>query len=297
MFSVVTPTYNRADLLARSLEAMRAMLGAERCEFIVVDDGSTDHTPAVLESMAATWPGRLRHVRQENAGPGVARNTGLELAGSERILFLDDDVFPRPDLLTAHAALLDMGFALSQGLLEWHPEIAGDWVMRYMDKHGMQFAFDRVTDDSELSYLYVYTANLAVTRAAVEAAGGFDHAFAVQRYAFEDTAFGYCAKRAGCRLGLNRAAVASHLHPITAEGLVRREYKVGYAVGVLRQHYPQIARELGLDKSPPWRDALTRVTQMILDAKPLSGLLGRELRLRLACRAAFGKGMMNYESK
>ena len=297
MFSVVTPTYNRAELLARCLESMRAMDGADLCEFIVVDDGSTDHTPAVLEKMAAGWPGRLRHVRQENAGPGVARNTGLELATSGRVLFLDDDVFPRPDLLKAHAALLDKGFDLSQGVLEWHPDIADNWVMRYMDKHGMQFAFDRVADDSDLSYLYVYTANLAVTRAAVDAAGGFDHAFAAQRYAFEDTAFGYCAKRAGCRLGLNRAAVASHLHPITAEGLARREYKVGYAVGVLREHYPQIARELGLDKSPPWRDALTRVTRFLLDLGPLAGLLDKELRLRLACRAAFGKGMMDYENR
>ncbi|NMC48357.1 MAG: glycosyltransferase, partial [Desulfovibrio sp.] len=194
----------------KALAAMLGIDGIADCEIIVVDDGSTDATPAVLEGLAARHPGIVRFTRRQNAGPGVARNTGLGMARRERILFLDDDVFPEPGLLRAHARFLDQGFDLSQGVLTWHPDLADTWLMRYMDAHGMQFAFDRVENDEELSYLYVYTANLAVKAEKIREVGGFDSAFAAKRYAFEDTAFAYALKMAGCRLGLNREARAVH---------------------------------------------------------------------------------------
>lgn len=296
MFSIITPTYNRAAILERALDTMLRMQGIGSCELIVVDDGSGDATPQVLEKMVRRAPGVIRPVRQENAGPGVARNTGLGLAGKERILFLDDDVFPQADLLHAHASLLDRGFDLSQGVLTWHPDLAGSWLMRFMDAHGMQFAFDRVRDDENLPYLYVYTANLAVTRKSIEAVGGFDPALAVKRYAFEDTAFAYCFQKAGRRMGLNRQAMASHYHPMTPEGLAAREYKVGYALGVLRGSYPEIARDLGLDRVSPWRDTVTRIAGVI-NRTPCAGLFGKEFALRLACRESFGRGMMHYEQQ
>jgi len=294
VFSIVTPTCNRAAILQRALTAMLAMDGIDGCELIVVDDGSTDATPEVLERITRQAPGLVRWVHQENAGPGVARNAALALARRERILFLDDDVFPEPDLLRAHAHFLDQGFDLSQGLLRWHPELADSWLMRHMDAHGMQFAFDRVQDDQDLSYRYVYTANLAVTRRCVETVGGFDAAFAAKRYAFEDTAFAYALKKSGCRMGLNRQALASHYHPMTPEGLIGREYKVGYAVGVLREHYPEIARELGLWRNAPWRDLVTRLLGWVCRL-PVTRHLGNEIRLRLACRESFGRGMMDHE--
>jgi hypothetical protein len=137
VFSIVMPTYNRAAILQRALTAMLAMDGIDGCELIVVGDGSTDATPEVLERITRQAPGLVRVVHQKNAGPGVARNTALALARRERILFLDDGVFPEPDLLWAHACFLDQGFDLSLGLLRWHPELADSWLMRHMDAHGM----------------------------------------------------------------------------------------------------------------------------------------------------------------
>lgn len=294
VFSIVTPTFNRAAVLETALNAMLGMDGVEQCEIIVVDDGSTDATPVVLETLAARHPGIVRYTRQPNAGPGVARNTGLGLARLARILFLDDDVFPEPGLLRAHARFLDRGFDVSQGVLRWHPDLAGTWLMRFMDAHGMQFAFDRVENDEELSYLYVYTANLAVRAEKVREVGGFDNAFAAKRYAFEDTAFAYALKTAGCRLGLNREARAVHYHPMTPEGLAGREYKVGYAAGVLREQYPRIAAELGLVRPGAFSKAVTLGLGAALRL-PVMRLLGNETRLRLACREAFGRGMMDYE--
>lgn len=294
MFSIITPTYNRAPVLERTLAAMLAMEGVENCEIIVVDDGSTDETSELLARLAGEYPDLIRSARQENGGPGEARNAGLRLVRHNRILFIDDDVFPDPGLLQAHAELLDRGFDLSQGVLNWHPELADNWVMRHMDRHGMQFVFDLVGDEADLSYLHVYTANLAVTKEAIDAVGGFDASFAGMRYAFEDTAFAYRIKESGRTMALNRRARGLHYHPITAESLAAREYKVGYGLGILRERYPRIAQDMGITPSGPIYALITHLVGLVLRI-PITGLLGNELRLRFACREAFAKGLCDYE--
>lgn len=296
MFSIIVPTYNRAWILEKALAAMVAMEGIKDCELIVIDDGSTDQTPTMLAHWADNHPHLLQIIAQKNAGPGMARNTGLAVAKKEYILFLDDDVFPEPGLLKAHARFLEQGFDLSQGMLTWHPDLAGHWVMQYMDAHGMQFAFDRVQDDHHLSYLYVYTANLALKRATILALGGFDPAFAAKRYAFEDTALAYNFQKQGYHLGLNRAAKALHYHPVTAEELILREYKVGYALGVLREYYPEIAQEIGLSRVSPLYKLITSGLGKILPW-PFWSWAGKKFSLRLACREAFGRGIIDYEQR
>lgn len=84
--SVVIPTYNRADLIPKAIESVLSQTCPVE-EVIVVDDGSTDDTPQVL----AGYSGRIRVVRQENAGQSAARNAGIAAAKAEWIAFLDDD--------------------------------------------------------------------------------------------------------------------------------------------------------------------------------------------------------------
>lgn len=86
--SVVIPTYNRAGLLPRAIESV---LGQTHDEFevVVVDDGSTDDTAAVVEGYDDP---RVRYVaHEENRGANVARNTGIEAARGEYVAFLDSD--------------------------------------------------------------------------------------------------------------------------------------------------------------------------------------------------------------
>ncbi len=292
MFSIITPTYNRAPVLERTLNHVFAMDCSDRCEVIVVNDGSTDNTEQVLDRFSQQHP-NLYAVNQENSGPGVARDTGLGLATRKRILFIDDDVFPQPDLLHAHKRFLDRGFHLSQGVLEWTEELASDWVIRFMDTYGMQFGFHKVEDPDHLSYLYVYTANLAVEHKAIRAVGGFNAAFAAKRYAFEDTAFAYMLHKNGCLMGLNREAKALHHHPITPEQLVGREYKVGYALGTVMEQYPEIFASLGFAPVSSAQSVMVNVIKGLL-ATPMVGLCSREMRLRLACKEAFERGRQDY---
>lgn len=85
--SVVIPTYNRAALLPATVASVRAQSAAARCDIVIVDDGSTDDTPAVVASLGDD----IRHVRQDNAGAGAARNAGILALRNEFVAFLDSD--------------------------------------------------------------------------------------------------------------------------------------------------------------------------------------------------------------
>ena len=88
--SAVVPTYNRAHLVG---EAIRSVLAQSLpvCEVIVVDDGSTDGTKEAVGRLSDANPGLIRYIRQENAGPGAARNRGIREASGDWVAFQDSD--------------------------------------------------------------------------------------------------------------------------------------------------------------------------------------------------------------
>ena len=88
--SVVIPTYNRAQFLERALLSVlqQSVLPGE---IIVVDDGSQDRTAEVVEQIRSIHSLKIIYFRQQNRGPGAARNTGVSLAHHEIIAFLDSD--------------------------------------------------------------------------------------------------------------------------------------------------------------------------------------------------------------
>ena len=100
--STIIPTRNRAPLLARAIDSV---LSASRAgdELIVVDDGSTDDTPAVL----ARYTDRVRVIVTPGLGAGAARNIGVSEARQSLIAFLDSDDEWTRDRLEIGRRLLD----------------------------------------------------------------------------------------------------------------------------------------------------------------------------------------------
>jgi glycosyltransferase involved in cell wall biosynthesis len=84
--SIVIPTYNRAWTLSQAIDSVLNQAYCNR-ELIVVDDGSTDHTKALL----ATYGEKIKIILQENRGVSAARNRGIEMASGEYIALLDSD--------------------------------------------------------------------------------------------------------------------------------------------------------------------------------------------------------------
>lgn len=90
LITVVIPAYNYAQSLRRAAVSVIAQL-EKRSELIIIDDGSTDDTPAVIEQLLLDYPETLRTTRQVNAGLAAVRNKGLDLAEGRYLIFLDAD--------------------------------------------------------------------------------------------------------------------------------------------------------------------------------------------------------------
>lgn len=103
--SVVVATYNRACLLREHLDSVLGQDFAEY-EVVCVDDGSTDETPEVLAGYGRAHPGRLRTLRVDNGGQGLARNEGARLARGRFLLFTDDDVTVPANWISGMVAML-----------------------------------------------------------------------------------------------------------------------------------------------------------------------------------------------
>ncbi len=101
LISVVIPSFNRADLARRAIASVLAQDFPD-FETILVDDGSTDDTPA----LAAEFGDAIAYIRRENGGVSAARNTGIRAARGAHIAFLDSDDQWLPGKLQAHAAFI-----------------------------------------------------------------------------------------------------------------------------------------------------------------------------------------------
>ena len=96
--SIITPTYNRADALKDTLEALsKQVYPSSHFEVVVVDDGSSDNTQAVCESFDSL---SLRYVSQDHAGGTQAKNTGAVAGQGDLLVFLDDDITVVPHFLS-----------------------------------------------------------------------------------------------------------------------------------------------------------------------------------------------------
>jgi glycosyltransferase involved in cell wall biosynthesis len=94
LVSVIMPTYNRASFLRRAIPCVLAQTH-RNVELIVIDDGSSDDTPAVLQEYAD----RIVVIRQNHEGVSIARNAGMLAARGEYLAFLDSDDYWAEDML------------------------------------------------------------------------------------------------------------------------------------------------------------------------------------------------------
>jgi glycosyltransferase involved in cell wall biosynthesis len=204
--AVVVPTRDRADRVARLLDALAAQQEAPPFEVVVVDDGSTDDTARRVEAASACLPYPLRLVRQEAAtGPAGARNRGWHATEAPIVAFTDDDCVPTPSWLAALSEALD-GADVVAGRTTFPAEQA--------DQRGTWSYW--MEDDGETGHYS--TCNVAYRRAAIEAVGGFDEegfryrtgGGAARCVNGEDTDLAWRVIDAGFRPGAAPRAVVHH---------------------------------------------------------------------------------------
>ena len=118
LVSVLTATYNGAEFVAETIESVLAQ-SYPRVEHVLVDDGSSDGTRAILADFAERYPGRVRVVLfDERAGPTRRRNDALDAASGEYLAWLDHDDVWEPSKLEQQVDALerdaDVGFVYTQ---------------------------------------------------------------------------------------------------------------------------------------------------------------------------------------
>jgi GT2 family glycosyltransferase len=228
-------TYNRAALLGRVLEAcFDQTLPPDQYEVVLVNDGSPDDTPAVIERAASIATCRFTVVNQANAGLARARNAGIARATGARIAFIDDDVLPTPVFAAEHLR---------------SDERHGDVVVRgaVINTESFDALPMPVWSLANYSANWFWTSNVSVRRARLDAVGGrFDESFS--EYGWEDIELGLRLRALGTKAAFNRRAVAFHWKPAP---------KGTSVAGMLRQVRAQARTAVRLEAlHPGWRVAL-----------------------------------------
>ncbi|HEX7425328.1 MAG TPA: polysaccharide deacetylase family protein [Terriglobales bacterium] len=173
--SVVIATFNRRDLLARTLPCVFAQdFPRDEYEVVLVVDGSTDGTTEMLRTLHPKCP--LTIIEQPNRGQAAAQNAGLRAAEGEVVLFLDDDVLCDPGLVSEHAkAHAGLEPMVAFGPVEVAPEsprsAATDWVTHLYRQY-----LDHLQAGGNVSWPADarIEANRSAPRSLLVEAGGFD---------------------------------------------------------------------------------------------------------------------------
>lgn len=248
--SIVIPTYNRCGTLEKAIRAYQkqSALGAIT-EILVVDDGSTDSTTAIVAKLAEDSSVPIRYSRQENKGPAAARNIGIREAKGESILFTDDDIIPGPDLVAEHLKWHQRSPELPVavlGYVTWAPEVNPTPFMNWYGSKGPLFKYAQIEGLTDIDYRYLYTCNISFKAEFLRRNGTFDEDFPVAAY--EDVELGYRLGKAGLRLLYNRKAVGYHQQYVSFGDACRRTEKVTLGWEVLK--HKKAASELSQYHKP-----------------------------------------------
>jgi glycosyltransferase involved in cell wall biosynthesis len=205
--SVVLATHDRLPVLLECLESLcRQALPRGGFEILVMDDGSTDGTAEVLESLDLPVPWTWR--RLPARGAAVARNAAIPLARGRLVLWVNDDTVALPGLLRRHLeahARLRPHRTVVLGTFEQTPEARANALVRHLDASTEVFLDPTFRPGSVLDGQHLYTCNASMPIEAVREIGGFDETF--PRCLGEDTDLGVRLERKGWR---TRSAGLTH---------------------------------------------------------------------------------------
>lgn len=237
--SVVVATRNRRELLLRCLRSLAAQEGVEPGSFeaIVADDGSSDGTREAVEGLQATFP--LQYLRLEKAGQAAAQNAAVAAAAGRTVLFLDDDVIAAPRLVAEHlAAHRAHPRLLGVGHLEQRPRRGRDWYAQ-MFANTWNRHYDEL-GERRLDWTACFGANLSVSRAAFQEAGGF----ATDLPVGEDMELAYRFERSGCEPRFLPAAKAVHDDQKGRRRLLADSRRQGSKQVALAERHPEMTAQL-----------------------------------------------------
>jgi len=198
--SVIIPAYNAEATIGQCLESMTRQ-SFKNFEIIVVDDGSKDRTPEIVQEFS-----KIRLLKQKNAGPAVARNKGAKEAKGEIIIFTDSDcVADRNWLEEMLKPFSEKNVAGVQGMYKSkQKEIIARLIQLEIEQRYAKMMKHKFID-------FIGTYSAAYRKNVFEEMKGFDTSFPIA--SGEDTDFSFRVSRAGYKMVFNKKAIIFHTHP------------------------------------------------------------------------------------
>jgi GT2 family glycosyltransferase len=223
----VVATRNRPQAVRACLEALAAQtMEPGTFEVIVVDDAGEQPLMLDVASWTAAFP--LTLIRQENAGPGAARNRGCNQARDEIVAFTDDDCLPTPTWLEQLvSAVLGKPRALVGGTTL---NGLSDSLFSETSQLIIEISYEHFNRDTEKAF-FLTSNNMACARSAYLSIGGFNEAF---RIASEDRELCDRWRFHGGPMGWEQEALVEHRHRQTFLGFTRLHFR--YGQGAFRFH-------------------------------------------------------------
>ncbi|MBI4818124.1 MAG: glycosyltransferase [Deltaproteobacteria bacterium] len=242
--SVVIPTFGRPaslPLLLRGLEVQD--LDGDRFEVIVVDDGS----PTPIEGRIGRELARcqLRILRQENSGPGAARNLGAREARGELLVFVDDDMRVGPGFLRAHLSAHATHLRrVVLGRMAPDPRLAGMPLFERFHAAMLKDFETSVAEGVPISGVQLYSGNFSVRRESFLELGGFNAGLRRS----EDRELGIRCEKLGYELVLSSQAESTHCSDHTDETTwLDRGRAYGSSDSFISGLHPEV------ESADPWR--------------------------------------------
>lgn len=232
--SVIIPVYNGQATVLRSLDGLsQQTIPLTRFEVIVVDDGSTDGTRAVVEEWIvghglAHW----QVVSQTNGGPAAARNHGARLAAAPLLLFTDADCTPQPHWVEALLAAFDAADVM--GAKGTYLTDQTDLTPRFVQAE-YEDRYDRMRGSERIDFVDTYSA--AYRRDIFLENGGFATVFTTA--SVEDQEFSFRLAAKGYRLVFVPEAQVKHIHDENLAEYFRRKYFIGFWKSLLTRWHPE----------------------------------------------------------
>lgn len=249
--SFCIPTYNRIEILQRCIDGierdyLRAISInpdlAGRIEVIIVDDGSSDDTSAIVPALQGKVSFPMQYHRIENSGPARARNIAFENSDGDIICYIDDDKILHPGYIDSILAFHERHpspQAACVGFVDWPDYLDRTFLMDHVvsSKGGQQFGFSVIDrfNQNELPPEFFVTANLSLKTEFISRFRLFD-AENFRDAMWEDCELGYRLIQYGLKLHYWPEAIVYHDHLMTLESFGRRQFKVGQYVGRLSRN-------------------------------------------------------------
>jgi GT2 family glycosyltransferase len=247
--SIAIPTYRREQVLLSTVESLLA-LGPRASEILVLDQTETHETATQLRLTELAEQGKIRWLRLTQPSIPKAMNVGLLQASYPIVLFLDDDIRPEPELISAHYA----AYTPDSDLL-----VAGRVVQPWEEEldHSLHSAFHFAgTRPQRISEFM--GGNFSIRRSTALALGGFDENFVRVAYRFE-AEFAHRLRASGREIAFEPAAC---LHHLKADDGGTRTYgehlstwRPDHAVGAY--YHGLRTRQLGVLVTRPFRAVVT----------------------------------------